>query len=301
MHKIMIGYMGIIDKLKHIDFKNNTPEDVIRILQLRPIPTILSSVNKGVFILRSRKGGYFTKRSQMTYCPVEKCNSLQRATLAGSTMFYGVISDSQSHLENARAISISECSKLCREGISSIGREKFSISYWEVIKPLNVVSFIADTTFPEVRNNILLNDLREVFIKLSKSFVEEDVNVFRFISSEFSKVVKDENKEEYLISATIATSILNNEAQIDGIMYPSVQLGGLAGLNIALSPRSVNRKLRFIRIIDNTLYKNREQSYLRMEKVTERWSKTIVLRNDISNQYLKKMLDIDSLSVLPLL
>ena len=297
----MIGYMGIIDKLKHIDFKNNTPEDVIRILQLRPIPTILSSVNKGVFILRSRKGGYFTKRSQMTYCPVEKCNSLQRATLAGSTMFYGVISDSQSHLENARAISISECSKLCREGISSIGREKFSISYWEVIKPLNVVSFIADTTFPEVRNNILLNDLREVFIKLSKSFVEEDVNVFRFISSEFSKVVKDENKEEYLISATIATSILNNEAQIDGIMYPSVQLGGLAGLNIALSPRSVNRKLRFIRIIDNTLYKNREQSYLRMEKVTERWSKTIVLRNDISNQYLKKMLDIDSLSVLPLL
>lgn len=297
----MIGYMGIIDKLKHIDFKNNTPEDVIRILQLRPIPTILSSVNKGVFILRSRKGGYFTKRSQMTYCPVEKCNSLQRATLAGSTMFYGVISDSQSHLENARAISISECSKLCREGKSSIGREKFSISYWEVIKPLNVVSFIADTTFPEVRNNILLNDLREVFIKLSKSFVEEDVNVFRFISSEFSKVVKDENKEEYLISATIATSILNNEAQIDGIMYPSVQLGGLAGLNIALSPRSVNRKLRFIRIIDNTLYKNREQSYLRMEKVTERWSKTIVLRNDISNQYLKKMLDIDSLSVLPLL
>lgn len=295
----MIGYMGILDRLKQIDFKDNTPEDVIRILQLRPIPIILSTVNKGVFILRSRKGGYFTKRSQMTYCPVEKCNSLQRATLAGNTMFYGVISDNQSHLENARAISISECSTLCREGISSIGREKFSISYWEAIKPLNVVSFIADTTFPEVRNNILLNDLREAFKKVSKSFVEEDVNVFRFISSEFSKVVKD--KEEYLISATIATSILNNEVQIDGIMYPSVQLGGLAGLNIALSPRSVNRKLRFIRIIDNTLYKNREQSYLRMEKVTERWSRTIVLRNDISNQYLKKMLDIDSLSILPLL
>lgn len=295
----MIGYMGILDRLKQIDFKDNTPEDVIRILQLRPIPIILSTVNKGVFILRSRKGGYFTKRSQMTYCPVEKCNSLQRATLAGNTMFYGVISDNQSHLENARAISISECSTLCREGISSIGREKFSISYWEAIKPLNVVSFIADTTFPEVRNNILLNDLREVFKKVSKSCVEEDVNVFRFISSEFSKVVKD--KEEYLISATIATSILNNEVQIDGIMYPSVQLGGLAGLNIALSPRSVNRKLRFIRIIDNTLYKNREQSYLRMEKVTERWSRTIVLRNDISNQYLKKMLDIDSLSILPLL
>lgn len=78
-------------------------------------------------------------------------------------MFYGVISDDQAHLENARAISISECSKLTREGKESIGREKFTLSYWEVIKPLRVVSFIADSTFPEVQNNKLLNDLAVVF------------------------------------------------------------------------------------------------------------------------------------------
>lgn len=290
--------MDVINKLKQIDFNSNNSDDVNNILSLKPILTMQSVVNRGTYIVRSRKGGHFRKRSQVTYCPASKCNSLQRATLAGNTMFYGVISDDQSHLENARAISISECSILCREGINSIGREKFSISYWEVIKPLNVISFIADTTFPDIEDNILLNDLRKAFIHKSNLLPEEDKDLFRFISSEFSKTVN--SPKEYLISATIATTILNNESQIDGIMYPSVQLGGLAGLNIALSPRSVNKKLRFIRIIDNTLYKNKEQSYLRMEKVTERCSKTIVLRNDISNQYLKEMLGIDSLSALPL-
>lgn len=49
-------------------------------------------------------------------------------------MFYGVISDDQSHLENARAISCAECSKLTRAGLESIGREKFTLSYWEVVK-----------------------------------------------------------------------------------------------------------------------------------------------------------------------
>ena len=292
--------MDILNKLKHIDFNNSSPEDIIRILELKPILTILSSVNKGVYILRTRKGGNFTKRSQMTYRPIKMCNSMQRATLAGNTVFYGVISDNQSHLENARVISVCECSSLCRKGKESIGREKFSISYWEVVKPLNVISFIADTTFPGIQNNMLLNYLRKAFAIESKLLPEEDKDVFRFISSEFSKTVND--PKEYLISATIATTILNSEGKkIDGIVYPSVQLGGQAGLNIAISPRAVNKKLRFVRVVDNTLYKNKEQSVIRIEKVIERSSKTKVLRTNITNQELKEMLDIDSLSILPIL
>ena len=65
---------------------------------------------------------------------------MQRATLKGQTMFYGVISDDQSHQENARAIVTGECSKLCREGTSSVGRETITLSHWEVVKPLHIVS-----------------------------------------------------------------------------------------------------------------------------------------------------------------
>ena len=151
-----------IRHLKSINFENVEPHDIRNILYSGTLPTILSEVIKGTYIVRTRKGDGYTKRSQMTYCPIRLCTSIQRATLAGQTMFYGVISDDQAHLENARAISISECSKLIREGKESIGREKFTISYWEVIKPLKVVSFIADTTFSEVHNNKLLNNLREV-------------------------------------------------------------------------------------------------------------------------------------------
>lgn len=286
--------MDVINKLKQIDFDSNNSDDVNNILSLKPILTMQSVVNRGIYIVRSRKGGHFTKRSQVTYCPASKCNSLQRATLAGNTMFYGVISDDQSHLENARAISISECSTLCREGINSIGREKFSISYWEVIEPLNVISFIADTTFPDIKDNILLNDLRKAFIHESNLLPEEDKKLFRFICSEFSKIVN--SPKEYLISATIATTILNNNKNIDGIIYPSVQLGGQAGLNIALSPRSVNKKLYLTRIIDNTLYKNGEQAYIRMEKVIEYETKSEKEINDVSDDMIKEMLNIDSIS-----
>lgn len=288
--------METTKKLKEIKLKSATSEEVIKILSSRPIISIKSIVRKGVYILRTRKGGGFTKRSEMTYCPIEKCKTLQRATLAGNTMFYGVISDKQEHLENARAISISECSNLCRDGIDSIGREKFSISYWEVVKPLNVISFISDTIYPDVHDNALLTDLRNVFKSEIESASEEDKDLFRFISAEFSKVVKDQS--EYLISATIATMILKNIPDIDGILYPSVQLGGQAGLNIALSPKATNKKLRFIRIIDNTLYKNKDKSFIRMEKITNRNDKTKEIYQ-IPNEYIEKELEIISLSTLP--
>ena len=54
-------------------------------------------------------------------------------------------------------------------------------------------------------------------------------DLIRFISNEFSKIVTD--NKEYLISATISSDIINN-TEIDGIIFPSVQLGGQAGLNI---------------------------------------------------------------------
>ena len=154
--------METIEQLKKIELENSTPDDVRKILYESPLPAIKSVITKGTYIIRARKGDGYTKRSQMTYCPVEFCKSLQRATLNGQTMFYGVISDDQSHLENARAISCAECSKLTRAGLESIGREKFTLSYWEVVKPISVVSFITDSTFPKVQNNKLLRNCFEL-------------------------------------------------------------------------------------------------------------------------------------------
>ncbi len=287
--------MEIIEQLKNINFENATPDDVRNILYYRILPTIRSEVTKGTYIVRARRGDGHTKRSEMTYCPVKFCTSLQRATLAGQTMFYGVISDDQSHLENARVVSIGECSRLSREGKDSVGKEKFTLSYWNVIKPFRVVSFIADSTFPQVHDNKLLNELRDVFN--GSSFTVQEKELIRFISNEFSKVVKD--NREYLISATISSDIINN-TEIDGIVYPSVQLGGQAGLNIALSPVAVNSKLRFVRTLGQTLYKNKDRALVRIEKCTERNSITKNI-NHFSNQVILDELNIKSIKDLPLI
>ncbi len=257
--------MTIIEALRKIDYITSTSDDVRNILADLTILCVPFYIRKGIYILRGRRGSGYTKRSQMTYCPAEKCFSMQRATLKGQTMFYGVISDDQSHQENARAIVTGECSKLCREGTSSVGRETITLSHWEVVKPLHIVSLINDETFTEVKDNIILNQLRDAFTLFhgEQNSSDEEKEISRFVSAEFAKEVKNDN--EYLISATIATDIVK-DMNFDGIVYPSVPMGGQAGLNIALTPKTVNRKLRFRRTLEQTLYKNRDQSFVRLEK-----------------------------------
>lgn len=287
--------MTTLDALIKIDYITSTPDDVRNILADLTILCVPFYIRKGIYILRGRRGSGYTKRSQMTYCPAEKCFSMQRATLKGQTMFYGVISDDQSHQENARAIVTGECSKLCREGTSSIGRETISLSHWEIVKPLHVVSLINDETFTEVKDNIILNQLRDAFTLFhgEQNSSDEEKEISKFISSEFAKKVNSNN--EYLISATIATDIVKDMG-FDGIVYPSVPMGGQAGLNIAITPKAVNRKLRFRRTLEQTLYKNRGQSFVRLEKADGKK----ILHKQFPDSIIEKELNIESIFDLPI-
>lgn len=287
--------MTTLDALIKIDYITSTPDDVRNILADLTILYVPFYIRKGIYILRGRRGSGYTKRSQMTYCPAEKCFSMQRATLKGQTMFYGVISDDQSHQENARAIVTGECSKLCREGTSSIGRETISLSHWEIVKPLHVVSLINDETFTEVKDNIILNQLRDAFTLFhgEQNSSDEEKEISKFISSEFAKKVNSNN--EYLISATIATDIVKDMG-FDGIVYPSVPMGGQAGLNIAITPKAVNRKLRFHRTLEQTFYKNRGQSFVRLEKAD--WKK--IPHKQFPDSIIEKELNIESIFDLPI-
>ncbi len=290
--------MDILNQLQNIDYSNSFPEDIRKILLGTTISPILFEIKEGTYIVRTRKGIGFTMPHELSYCPANLCNNLQRASLPGHTMFYGVISDDQSHQENARAVSISECSTLSREGLKSIGKEHFSISFWEVIKPLKIISFITDTTFSHIKNNILLNQLRESFISIHHKYKTNRYNldIIRFISSEFGKVTT--HNSEYLISATISSDIVQN-LHIDGIIYPSVQLGGQAGLNIAITPQAADKKLSFVRIIEHSFYKKEERSILRMEKAIEKDGSSRIIEQ-ISNEYIESNLGINSISDLPM-
>ncbi len=275
-----------------------SPDDVRSMLKDFAISVVPYEIPKGALILRARRGYGFTKRSEMTYCPAEKCQDYQRASMPKESMFYGVISDDQHHLEDARAICVAECSALCKEGKTSIGRERFTISHWMVTKPLRIVSLITDQAFPTCTNNKLLNQLRNTFVYVhgkSDSSTETKV-ITQFLSDEFTKDVR--HPHEYIVSATISHDIVNNLGY-DGIIYPSVQLGGQGGLNIAIKPSSLNKKVRFIRTLENCLYKNGSQSFIRMEKATER-NGTSQKLFQISDEEICNMLNIKTLTELPI-
>lgn len=255
-----------LSNLQNLDLKNSTADDVRKMLVQLPVSFLTFKILPNVVISRARKGRDFKTAKETTYCPVAHCKNIQRATLANDSMFYGVLSDDQEHLENARAICVSECSALARSGKESIGREYFCISQWLVKEPLNVVSFIADNTYENVVDNALLNQLRALFIKNHQNdYSLESVELARYISKEFSKLVVD--NYEYLISATLANDCIHGMGY-DGIVYPSVQLGGQAGLNIALSPAAVDAKLDFFRVLEHGYYKNKEQGIVRIERVS---------------------------------
>lgn len=240
--------------LKDLDFRSSISDDVKKILSHAGFLSIDCMLKKGTVIVRTRDEKGCSKKSEMTYCPVEKATNNQRASLEGQTMFYGVISDDSHSVENAEAISIAESSKLCRKGKLSVGIENFSVSYWEVKKPLKVAAFITDETFSNVQNNLLLNILRNAFKEKCKEtdVSQNDIDLARFISSEFSKKVKEPC--EYLISATLSDIIIN-EFGYDAVIFPSVPFRGQAGLNIAISPNAVDKKLRFKNIVGAKLYK----------------------------------------------
>lgn len=109
--------MNIIQELQRQVAMNAGPDQVRKILGGTNVLCTPFIIDKGAYILRSRKGSGYTKRRDMTYCPVKLCNTMQRTTLVGKSMFYGVIADKQNHQENARAVSLSECSSLCRKGM----------------------------------------------------------------------------------------------------------------------------------------------------------------------------------------
>ncbi len=290
--------MTYIEELKNINLKDSNPDSIRNILQNHIFSCTPLYINNGTCILRVRKGGGFKERKEMTYCPIEKCHNLQRASLAGNTMFYGVISDNQRNLENAQVVATSECSKLCRDGVESVGRETFTISHWVVIKQLNVISFITDKTFPEINDNDILNYIRNTTKQhLTKNSILEETQLSQFLSDEFSKKVNPDENYQYLISATIATDIVNDMG-FDGIIYPSVQLSGQGGVNIAIKPQAVDNKLKFIKTFDQTLFKKLNKSLIRLENETE-CGRTKRITH-ISDEYVKQVLDLKDLKELPL-
>lgn len=112
----------VIQKLRGIDLSLYPFNEVHSLVQeFQSIKVIRITIETGAIISRVRKGNGYKSRKELSYPPIESCQSCQRANLPNSTMFYGTISDSESPTVDNRAIAMSECSSLAREGKESKG------------------------------------------------------------------------------------------------------------------------------------------------------------------------------------
>ena len=295
----MIQYRKIIQDLKSIDYNNNSQTEKIRDLltQLR-IPVVRATAQQGYTITRARRGRGYRSINDMKYKPASLCTEYQRASLPYNTVFYGILSDDERHLENSRAIGVSECSLLSNRGKKSIGREYIANSQWMITEDIDVVCIVSASSYNNVHNNKLLENIKQDFLK---HFSENDEALFvsDYIEKEFSKRVLDGHSNEYKVSA-ILTDLLLNTHKFEAVAYPSVKIGGQAGLNLAIRPDVVDTKLCLINIADQCYYKNAEDGIVEIESIYDVVNDiSIPVKNPPTELDLCKLLGIESIDMLP--
>lgn len=293
--------MTLLEQLENIDYYNNRYEDVSKLLcSIGEIPATKVVLMPNTIFSRFRMGnGYFSVLS-LTYRNAKYCTSMQRATLPNETAFYCCVSADKKHLENTRYIGLFECSKLAKD-INAKGREFITESRWINKEPLNALSFVTDKTFPKVKDNVLLNELRKQYIRNKKNLSEEQFRLSNIINHEFTKHVEDSC--EYLISASVAHDIFYkfeslNGIGFDAIIYPSVPIEGKGGLNVIIRPDVVDRCLLFTLRVELSYFKNKEESLLKIDRIYNNNCKLLQKLNYDENELCSK-LNISSIKELP--
>lgn len=296
----MIQIRKIIQDLKTIDSNDDCQTEKIRDLltQLR-IPVVRATAQQGYTVTRARRGRGYRSINDMKYKPASLCTEYQRASLPYKTVFYGILSDDERHLENSRAIGVSECSLLSNRGKESIGREYIANSQWMITEDIDVVCIVSASSYSNVRNNKLLENIKQDFLK-HFSENEEALFVSDYIEKEFSKRVLDGHCNEYKVSA-ILTDLLLNTHKFEAVAYPSVKLGGQVGLNLAIRPDIADTKLRLINIADQCYYKNAEHGIVEIESIYNVINgKSIPATSHLTELQLCNALGIKSIDTLPL-
>lgn len=255
-------------QLAQLDLKTTSVLEIRKLYEtITDLPAIIATIPADMIITRVRPGRH-TAKKDLTYPPISVCKKIQRSSLAGESAFYASLPDDQHHLENGRALGLSETSTLARQGKVSVGREYLTVSQWVTKQPLRVISFMTDNTFANTKNRSKhIKELTKYFAEQYHLLTDVQKEVIQIIDEDFCKVVKDGNVHEYKRTAILSHDMLyDSEYNLDGIVYAPVQMEGQLGINVMLKPASVDDKLELYRVIHCSYYKNGEQSLMMIDK-----------------------------------
>lgn len=233
--------------------------------------------------------------SHLSYKPQERNDKYQRASTPHKTIFYGCIVAPGQDESLTRIISACEVSPLLRDNeerqaTESVGRHKLIYSKWTVEKPIKLAAVVYHPSYYG-KGNAVFDDMYDFFKagitndeRINESQKDDYFNVSAFFSNEFANPNSD-----YFWSA-LFTEILC-EHGFEGIIYPPVRTEGLLGMNVAILPNVVDDKLRFRIGAECTIYKNKLQTYIPVDRQVDVNENKELIYKDVSQSTLEECLE----------
>jgi len=243
------------DLIKNFDFRDLSYENLNLFNKHGNIPIILSKVPTNFSIFRCRKcinvGDVFHFEKDISYrTDLKNIKTFGRANLPHESIFYGSINSEA--IDKPYFTSIIETSQLCRDKKNGI--EFFTIGIWTTNKEIEVASVIPDTNINKnTKDNYITIEKQKQFM-IQNSFNDEQFMFYDLIGKEFVKQIDNKKHHEYALSANFTSYIFSSLAEIQGLIFPSVQTE-YKGYNIALKPNVVDAYLRLEYVVFGAFYR----------------------------------------------
>ena len=277
----------IINELESLELTNTTEcrerVDFIISLVLSRLHWLHHPIKKGTIISRCRKSAPdYCKDSYGSRKP-EDVNGLQRASIENESVFYGAVGDRC--IDDGDLIAMLETSKMHRNKML-IGKEVLYVSHWIVTQDIDMALVCHPNVYVDSNAGGMVSEMQRNYLRLlpyypCKDLIPEFDKLVEFIAKQFSKHVVSGETYQYLISALFSHYALETEP---GLIYPSTQVKGRLGYNVAIRSDVEKNYLLFLDADKHILYKT--ENYLQVQT---------------GEAHIAKSLGIDSLDKLPLI
>jgi len=244
-------------------------------------------ISSGTIISRCRKDAPNLEKESFGCKPQELVKDFQRASIPHNSVFYGTVGDRNP--DDGDFIAMLETSKLHRNSLTR-GKEEIYVSRWRVTKDINSALICHPNVYVDSNPNGYVNEMQRNYKRKLKDYPSEPDfiptfdKLVEFVARQFAKKIPEGENSQYMISAFFAHFTLEKD---DGIVYPSVQVQGNLGYNVALNKDIVDSHLEFIGAEKHILYKAND--YMQ------------VPANAYSDKHLAVSLGISSLDILPVI
>lgn len=243
--------MDLLEKLRALDLDKVSKEEIDALLnQIGALPIMKTDYREGKLFLRavrnSDRDTDFSTVARLSYCPPECNNNFLRASTPEHTMFYGsVVKDGYTpeDVNYARITACCEISELLRDNNIEEGERIITIGTWRVKGKLEVGTIFDPNKIYDIE---YLENIKNAYIKYLENFTdlkEKGLAFLEYLSSEYSKDVKNGENYKYLVSALFSRIAAQ---RCDGILYPSVRAAGI-GLCLAIKPEAMEN-LELVRV-----------------------------------------------------